>query len=84
MPKAALKLTRAALVKATKKGGVTPDHPFFDVAETLEAAVAAAEGVQRARWLALVAEWLEDAPRELAERKRTRRVVSFEDRKSVV
>lgn len=79
LPKAALKLTRAALVKATKKGGVTPDHPFFDVAETLEAAVAAAEGVQRARWLALVAEWLEDAPRELAERKRTRRVVSFDD-----
>ncbi|MGU7779577.1 exodeoxyribonuclease V subunit beta [Burkholderia sp. PU8-34] len=79
LPKAALKLTRTALVKATKKGGATPEHPFFDVADALDAAVAAAEAVQRARWLALIAAWLEDAPRELAERKRTRRVVSFDD-----
>ncbi|KVN01659.1 exodeoxyribonuclease V subunit beta [Burkholderia stagnalis] len=79
LPKAALRLTRAALVKATKKGGATPDHPFFDVADALDAAVAAAEAAQRARWLALVAVWLDEAPRALAERKRTRRVVSFDD-----
>ncbi|HEM7877540.1 TPA: exodeoxyribonuclease V subunit beta [Burkholderia contaminans] len=79
LPKAALKLTRTALVKATKKGGATPEHAFFDVADALEAAVAAAEAAQRARWLALIAEWLDMAPGELAERKRTRRVVSFDD-----
>ncbi|MBY4831716.1 exodeoxyribonuclease V subunit beta [Burkholderia dolosa] len=79
LPKAALKLTRTALAKATKKGGATPEHPFFDVADALDAAVAAAEAAQRARWLALVAEWLDTAPRALAERKRTRRVVSFDD-----
>ncbi|WP_179404789.1 exodeoxyribonuclease V subunit beta [Burkholderia guangdongensis] len=79
LPKAALKLTRTALAKATKKGGTTPEHPFFDAADALEAAVAAAADAQRARWLALVAEWLDVAPRALAERKRVRRVVSFDD-----
>ncbi|MCO8611200.1 exodeoxyribonuclease V subunit beta [Burkholderia multivorans] len=79
LPKAALKLTRTALEKATKKGGATPEHPFFDVADALEATVAAADAAQRARWLALIAEWLDTAPAELAERKRTRRVVSFDD-----
>ncbi|CAN0619517.1 RecBCD enzyme subunit RecB [Burkholderia multivorans] len=79
LPRAALKLTRAALVKATKKGGATPEHPFFEAAGALEAAVEAAEAAQRARWLSLVAEWLDDAPRALAERKRARRVVSFDD-----
>ncbi|KVM79514.1 exodeoxyribonuclease V subunit beta [Burkholderia ubonensis] len=79
LPKAALKLTHTALVKATKKGGATPVHPFFEIADALDAAVAAAEAVQRARWLALIAAWLDDAPRELAERKRTRRIVSFDD-----
>ncbi|KWA25679.1 exodeoxyribonuclease V subunit beta [Burkholderia territorii] len=79
LPKAALKLTRTALAKATKKGGATPEHPFFDVADALEGAVAAVEATQRARWLALVADWLDTAPGELAERKRTRRVVSFDD-----
>ena len=49
------------------------------MADALEAAVAAAEAAQRARWLALIAEWLDMAPGELAERKRTRRVVSFDD-----
>jgi exodeoxyribonuclease V beta subunit len=73
LPKAALRLTRTALVKATKKGGATPEHAFFDVADALEAAVAAADAAQRARWLALVADWLDSAPAELAERKRTRR-----------
>jgi exodeoxyribonuclease V beta subunit len=79
LPKAALKLTQAALAKATKKCGATPEHPFFDAADALEAAVAAAADAQRARWLALVAEWLGAAPRALAERKRARRVVSFDD-----
>ncbi|KWN80326.1 exodeoxyribonuclease V subunit beta [Burkholderia ubonensis] len=79
LPKAALKLTHTALAKATKKGGATPVHPFFEIADALDAAVAAAEAVQRARWLALIAAWLDDAPRELAERKRTRRIVSFDD-----
>ncbi|MDI9701330.1 hypothetical protein QM312_35935, partial [Burkholderia cenocepacia] len=33
LPKAALKLTQTALTKATKKGGTTPAHAFFDVAD---------------------------------------------------
>ncbi|WP_043229170.1 UvrD-helicase domain-containing protein, partial [Burkholderia glumae] len=38
-----------------------------------------AEQAQRGRWLALVAAWLAEAPARLAEKKRTRRVVSFDD-----
>ncbi|WP_323122167.1 exodeoxyribonuclease V subunit beta [Burkholderia alba] len=79
LPRPALKLTQAALEKATKKGGATPRHAFFDLAGALEAAVAAAEAAQRARWLGLLAQWLDVAPAALAERKRTRRVVSFDD-----
>jgi exodeoxyribonuclease V beta subunit len=78
-PRAALKLTAAALKKATKVRFEPPEHPFFVVADELAAAVAAAEAAQRARWLGLVQTWLDYAPAELSARKRTRRVVSFDD-----
>jgi exodeoxyribonuclease V beta subunit len=78
-PKAALKLTAAALTKGTKKNFDAPAHPFFIVADELAAASLAAEAAQRARWLGLVQTWLDHAPYELAARKRTRRVVSFDD-----
>lgn len=65
--------------ESDEKGGATPRHAFFDVAQALEAAVAALEAAQRARWLSLVEQWLDAAPAELAQRKRTRRVVSFDD-----
>ncbi len=79
LPEAVLKLTQPALAKATKKGGVTPVHPFFALTEALAEAGAAADQAQRARWLALLAVWLEEAPGALAERKRSRRVASFDD-----
>jgi exodeoxyribonuclease V beta subunit len=78
-PRAALKLTMSALKKATKVKFEPPAHPFFEHAEALAAAVVAAEAAQRARWLALVQTWLDYAPAELTARKRTRRVVSFDD-----
>ncbi|MFT4069650.1 exodeoxyribonuclease V subunit beta [Paraburkholderia sp.] len=78
-PRAALKLTASALKKATRVKFEPPQHPFFEHAEALAAAVAAAEAAQRARWLALVETWLDYAPAELVARKRTRRVVSFDD-----
>ncbi|MCP2087674.1 UNVERIFIED_ORG: exodeoxyribonuclease V beta subunit [Paraburkholderia sediminicola] len=78
-PKAALKLTASALKKATKVKFEPPEHPFFEHAEALSAAVIAAEAAQRARWLSLVETWLDYAPAELIARKRTRRVVSFDD-----
>jgi exodeoxyribonuclease V beta subunit len=78
-PKAALKLTASALTKGTKKGFEPPAHPFFVAADELAAAALAAEAGQRARWLGLVQKWLDYAPHELAARKRTRRVVSFDD-----
>ncbi|CAH2807754.1 MAG: Exodeoxyribonuclease V beta chain (EC [uncultured Caballeronia sp.] len=78
-PKEALKLTASALKKGTKVKNEPPSHVFFDHAETLAAAVAAAEAAQRAAWLGIVREWLDYAPQELAARKRTRRVVSFDD-----
>ncbi|OAJ54357.1 exodeoxyribonuclease V subunit beta [Paraburkholderia ginsengiterrae] len=78
-PKAALKLTVSALKKATKVKFEPPEHPFFESAEALAAAVVAAEAAQGARWLSLVQQWLDYAPAELVARKRTRRVVSFDD-----
>jgi exodeoxyribonuclease V beta subunit len=78
-PKEALKLTASALKKGTKLKNEPPSHAFFDHAETLAAAAAAAEAAQRAAWLGIVREWLDYAPLELAARKRTRRVVSFDD-----
>ncbi|SMG27528.1 exodeoxyribonuclease V subunit beta [Paraburkholderia susongensis] len=78
-PRAALKLTVSALKKATKVKFEPPAHPFFEQAEGLAAAVVAAEAAQRARWLTLVETWLDYAPAELVARKRTRRVVSFDD-----
>ncbi|CAB3788266.1 RecBCD enzyme subunit RecB [Paraburkholderia ultramafica] len=78
-PKAALKLTVSALKKATKVKFEPPEHPFFEHAEALAAAVLAAEAAQRVRWLELVQTWLDYAPAELVARKRTRRVVSFDD-----
>ena len=45
----------------------------------LAAASHAAEAAQRARWLDLVQKWLDYAPDELDGKKRTRRVVSFND-----
>ncbi|MEW9584729.1 exodeoxyribonuclease V subunit beta [Paraburkholderia sp. DGU8] len=78
-PRAALKLTVSALKKATKARFEAPAHPFFEHAEALAAAMAAAEAEQRIRWLELVQMWLDYAPAELVARKRTRRVVSFDD-----
>ncbi|WDD93572.1 exodeoxyribonuclease V subunit beta [Burkholderia sp. FERM BP-3421] len=79
LPRATLRLTQAALAKATKKGGATPQHAFFAQLDALDAALASAEAAQRARWLSVLAQWLDYAPAALAERKRTRRVVSFDD-----
>jgi exodeoxyribonuclease V beta subunit len=78
-PRTALKLTAAALRKATKVKFTPPEHPFFTLAEALAAAAEAAEAAHRARWLGLVAAWLDEAPGALAAKKRTRRVVSFDD-----
>jgi exodeoxyribonuclease V beta subunit len=78
-PKAALRLTVSALKKATKVKFEAPEHPFFEHAEALAAAVVVAEAAQRTRWLELVQTWLDYAPAELVARKRTRRVVSFDD-----
>ncbi|MGF6754698.1 exodeoxyribonuclease V subunit beta [Paraburkholderia sp. GAS42] len=78
-PRTALKLTASALKKATKVRFEPPEHPFFALADELAAAVVASEATQRARWLTLVQSWLDTAPAELSARKRTRRVVSFDD-----
>ncbi|MFM0021502.1 exodeoxyribonuclease V subunit beta [Paraburkholderia azotifigens] len=78
-PKVALKLTATALTKGTKKNFEPPAHAFFIAADELAAASLAAEAAQRARWLGLVQKWLDYAPHELTARKRTRRVVSFDD-----
>lgn len=78
-PHEALRLTASALKKGTKVKHQPPEHPFFEHADALAVAAEAAEAAQRALWLGIVREWLDHAPAELAARKRTRRVVSFDD-----
>jgi exodeoxyribonuclease V beta subunit len=78
-PRAALKLTAAALAKATKVKYAPPEHPFFSAAQAIEEACEAAEGAHRARWLSLLAAWLDEGPTALAAMKRARRVASFDD-----
>lgn len=75
----ALKLTATALAKATKVKFAPPEHPFFVLADTLAAAAEALDAAHRRRWLALLALWLDEAPRSLAAMKRTRRLASFDD-----
>jgi exodeoxyribonuclease V beta subunit len=78
-PRAALKLTAAALAKATRVKVAPPEHPFFLLAQTLAEACEAAQEAHRARWLGLLAEWLDEGSAALASLKRTRRVASFDD-----
>lgn len=78
-PRAALKLTAAALAKATKVKFAPPEHPFFVLAETLAQACDEAEAAHRTRWLSLLATWLDEGPATLAAMKRARRVASFDD-----
>ncbi|WP_153100636.1 exodeoxyribonuclease V subunit beta [Paraburkholderia hayleyella] len=78
-PRIALKLTASALAKATKVRQAPPVHSFFMLADELAAATLAADEAQQRRWLQLIQRWLDDAPAELAARKRARRVVSFDD-----
>lgn len=78
-PREALKLTATALAKATKVKFAPPEHPFFALADALASAAEAAEAAHRRRWLALLAVWLDEAPRSLAAMKRTRRLASFDD-----
>ncbi|WP_277185503.1 exodeoxyribonuclease V subunit beta [Caballeronia sp. BR00000012568055] len=79
LPEKALKLTAAAIKKGTKAKNTPPVHAFFDHAEAIAASASAAEASQRAQWLSIVRDWLDYAPAELAARKRTRRIVSFDD-----
>lgn len=79
LPAIASKLTTSALKKATNKKSETPAHEFFTLADRLVAAARDAAARQRTRWLSLMRLWLEHAPCEMAERKRERRVMSFDD-----
>ncbi|HET9823068.1 MAG TPA: exodeoxyribonuclease V subunit beta [Burkholderiaceae bacterium] len=72
-------LGRERLVRATKKGRRTPQHPFFDAAQALldaREALAATLALARAR---LLRELLDDAAKALHAEKRRRRVVAFDD-----
>lgn len=74
------KLFRASyLSQKTKKNCVTPEHPFFRLAETLldlrQCGIATFE-LQR---LKLLHDWLAHGPQELLRRKQERRLVSYDD-----
>lgn len=74
------KLFRAShLDHKTKKNCVTPEHPFFPLADTLldlRQDVVASFELQR---LKLLHDWLTHGPKELLQRKQERRLVSYDD-----
>jgi exodeoxyribonuclease V beta subunit len=78
-PREALRLTATTLAKAVKVKFAPPEHPFFVLADTLAQVSQTAEATHRARWLALLAWWLDEAPGALTAMKRTRRLASFDD-----
>ncbi|WP_045224296.1 exodeoxyribonuclease V subunit beta [Methyloterricola oryzae] len=74
-----LLLSAERLAEKTKKNCVTPQHPFFDLAAELLALHGQISTGLQLRRLQLLHDWLAFAPAELAARKQTRRVVSFDD-----
>jgi exodeoxyribonuclease V beta subunit len=72
-------LASSRLAAKTNKNATPPAHAFFDAADALLAARAAAcRGLRRAR-LRLVRRLLDEGPKRLRERKRGLRVVAFDD-----
>lgn len=72
-------LTAAVLEKRTKKGCAVPHHGFFKLADELVNALSAADAINRAHWLSLLATWLNWAKGALREKKRAQRQMSFND-----
>lgn len=72
-------LTASTLSQRVKKKGTLPQHPFFILADAIVAQAAAVDARYTTRWLSLMQKWLTDAPERLRQRKRARRVASFDD-----
>ncbi|AOX47965.1 exodeoxyribonuclease V subunit beta [Pandoraea norimbergensis] len=72
-------LTTTRLAKDIKKGETPPDHRFFGLADVLVKARADADERYAMAWLRILRAWLNEAPDQLAQRKRELRVVSFDD-----
>ncbi|MCW5891079.1 MAG: exodeoxyribonuclease V subunit beta [bacterium] len=73
------KLRADRLREGRNKSGTPPAHAFFDVVETLETAGAQLRDGYEARRLALRRALLEAAPEALAQRKRRRGLLSYDD-----
>lgn len=73
------KFTRSYLNASLKKEGAAPQHPFFDCCEDLLAARRALQQVYRQARVALMGELIGFCDRQLAERKRQRRIQSYDD-----
>jgi exodeoxyribonuclease V beta subunit len=72
-------LRASTLAGKTNKGKTPPAHRFFEQVDAVLDAMDAAQDQYRTRWLALVHRWLDWAPGALAEVKRARRALSFDD-----
>ena len=72
-------LTACRLVDCTNTGRATPGHPFFTLAQTLLGAKAAFDAALVGARLALIRRLVEDAPAEIARRKREARVAGYDD-----
>jgi exodeoxyribonuclease V beta subunit len=72
-------LRASTLAGKTNKGKTAPAHRFFEQVDAVLDAMESAQDQYRTRWLALIHRWLGWAPDALAEVKRARRALSFDD-----
>ena len=71
--------TTRKLVKATRKGGATPAHPFFGLCDALSAAAEAAKLDSKSRMILLQRDLITYARREMPLRKDAAHLQSFDD-----
>lgn len=79
LPEAASKLATSFLTAKTKKSGTPPRHPFFDACERLSENAAGQTAYLESRALDLLLRFVPHVRKELALRKRRRRLQSFDD-----
>ncbi len=72
-------MTATLLQNQTKKNRQTPQHPFFDLADTLNACCSELQTQLEAARYGLMRRFLDEAPGNLKAKKRQRRTIAFDD-----
>ncbi len=72
-------MTATLLQNQTKKNRQTPQHPFFDLADTLNACCSELQAELETARYGLMRRFMDEAPENLKAKKRQRRTIAFDD-----